>query len=148
MKSVGQVLAVLLFLIPLFIAGVFAFWFYENHYLPSSSFTDGHIEGTNEVKPGSIIRIRFEVTRYRTCAIEIQRLIENLATREEIQLQRVLISFVGTGEPFQQEYRIEVPREIKPGSYKIYNRVRYYCNPLDYIAPRIITSGELPLTVL
>jgi hypothetical protein len=138
--------------VPAVILGMIGYWWLINTFTTSSTWVDARIDGPDRVHPGDPVVVNFTVQRHRTCRLEIQRLIMRVETQQELQLQRVVISFVlddpEDRKPFAANYKVEIDPSLHPGNYHLFNRTRYFCNPLDYISPRIVITNVVPITIV
>jgi len=120
--------------------------------LPSSSFINPHFENNaSTFKPGDQLCLRYTVQRLDHCTLEIARYIEDTIPDGHketlIQSQTQLIT-PGPPRPSGFAPCPLVPAGTPPGRYKLFPRVRYYCNWLDYGWPRITNFPAVEITVV
>lgn len=117
--------------------------------MPSSAFTDPHFEGgISNFRAGDQLCLRYTVERLDTCTLDIKRYLEDESRRETlIQSQTQLIT-PGPPRPSGFAPCPEIPRGMAPGKYKLFPRVRYDCNWLDRVWPRIVNFQAVDIIVV
>lgn len=127
-------------------------WFGVSHILRrSTTFEHPRLEGEQIAAPGSVISISYDVTRYSSCTIEINRIAEyqepGLQFRRQWLLQAVVQTFQGDDVTRPSGYKVQLDPSMPDGRYDVFSRVRYYCDALDYIWPRVIDMPRVRLVV-
>jgi len=120
--------------------------------MPSSSFVDPHFpDGVATFRPGDAVCLKYTVQRLDTCTLEIARYLEDMAPdgpkETLIQSQTQIIT---PGEPRPSGFAPcpTVPRDMMPGRYRLFPRVRYYCNWTDYVKARITNFPAVEIMVI
>jgi len=132
---------------------VFGFWWFENHFQKSTIFENAHIVGPWIVKPGDNISVRYDVTRYKSCKLEIGRFVRRGLDRREVLMQSVVQNIVASPNVRRLSgYDAEIPRGIlNPGetcvSTEVFSKVQYFCNGLDWVSSRVVDMEAVPLVV-
>lgn len=133
--------------------GVFAFWWYQNNFEPSTKFEDAYVAGPWVLKPGDNVSIRYNVTRYKDCKLEIGRFVRRGLDRREVLMQSVVQNIVASPRTKRLSgYDAEIPKGIlNPGESCVFaeafSKVQYFCNGLDYARSRVVDMEPVPLVI-
>lgn len=151
-RVVQRVTANAILMVFLVVVALPMFWFFQNVFTKPTDIVDQVIVSPEPggVFPGSIVTVKFNVIRYRSCNLEISRVLEqDTPFRREIVVQVVVQSIDADDPPFKREsgYSVQVPIETEPGPYWLFSRVRYFCNGLDYLWPRIQRFPRMHLEI-
>jgi hypothetical protein len=106
----------------------------------------GTIVFPTSVKHGESFTVIYDLVRHKSCTLDVARLLEDDEKRETVLVQQFQ-SFEGDDVVRQVSFEIPVPHTIKPGDYLFFSRSRYYCNVLDSILPRYVTTTKVPIHV-
>lgn len=148
--SLLRFLADLAVVTQLFCMAILLYWWGTNTFSPSSRFENPVLQGSSVVQPGDFVTVKYRVVRYRTCTLEINRVVEASSDRREFLLQSIIQPVVVDNPPLERDlsYNVQLPYDLAPGEYKLFTRVRFYCNGLDWLWPRLTTTPKLDLTVV
>ena len=117
--------------------------------MPSSEFTNPHFpDGNHTFQPGQLICLHYTVRRLDSCTLDIKRYLEDEDRKETLIQSQMQLIKPGPPRPSQFTPCPEVPSGMKPGKYKLFPRLRYFCNWLDYGWPRIVDFESVPIIVV
>jgi len=144
-NALGYVVGVILFLFVAYL-GVCA---YENKFQPSTTFQNPRVNGPLDYKAGGVIEIDYEVTRFRSCKLEVSRLVRRKFDYREFQIQFVVQPITADVPPYPRPsyYVAVLPMDLATGQYDVFSRVQYFCNVLDYIIPRLTDMEPVTINV-
>lgn len=125
--------------------GTLMTWWIENTFYPSTKFEGVTVIGPTTLHVGESIQLKYAVTRYRSCKLEIGRYVRRVKDRREVLMQSVTQTVQASDpmEPRPSGYIAEIPKGLlDPGETEVdaevFSRVQYFCNGLDYIIARIV----------
>ena len=124
------------------------YWWFANTFLPTTEMRDPMVDKT-EYTAGDVMEFTAHVYRHRSCRIESRRIMEREDDGREYLVQFVTQEFLADDPVFPRvnTFRIPIPIELRSGRYDIYTRVRYFCNGLDFIIPRFMTTPKVNVYV-
>lgn len=136
---------------PLIAAVMIGYYSFMHFTQPSSLFENPKIEGMGPIHPGDVITVTYDVTRRQNCTIAIDRVATKIdpgmmQDREWI-LQQVTQTFIGDNVTRPSGYKVQLDPAILKGNYRVFSRVRYYCDALDYIWPRVVNMAPVHMVV-
>lgn len=139
------------FAITIFI--LFAYWWIDDSFFPSTMVENERLVTPATIKPGGEIKVDFIERRYRTCSLQIGRYIRRVDRQPflgtaEYQVQLVIKSFNASRGSIPDSYMIAVPAFVPPGDYEVFSRIRYFCDGLDYLRPRVLTTLPISFRVI
>ena len=113
----------------------------QNYTTPASMALSPTIEKT-VYQPGELVTVNYHVVRFKTCTLHINRILVVQSGTTDDPGREYLIATEdrevnGTGNLIPSTYTAKIPESMKSGHYRLLSRVRYYCNPLDYIIPHV-----------
>lgn len=150
------------------------YWWAINTFTLSTHFQNPRVVGPAEYKVGDTIRLAYEVTRYRSCKLEIGRYVRRSKDRREVLMQS-LTQIIPAGNPdiikIDQEgkkyavpdksaprplpsgYVAEIPKGLLNPDEKrvdadVFSRVQYFCNGLDWLWPRMVDMEPVKIVVV
>lgn len=124
-------------------------WIY-NHASTSTDFMNPRIVGDDTVHTGSVIRIEYDIVRYRDCRLDIGRYMERESDGREYLIQFVNQVITADSPPHIRPsgYNAQVPVELTTDRYKVFSRVRYHCSWLDEIDQRTVNMPGVYINVI
>jgi cytochrome c oxidase assembly protein Cox11 len=129
-----------------------ATWWLQDTLVPSTQIELEHLGSPATVKPGATLRVDFTAYRFRTCTLDIWRFIERadqvpVLGYPKYQVQFVVKAVEKTPHPVTDHYTVQIPSMTPPGQYEIFSKIQYFCNGLDYMRSRYLTTRPLFFTV-
>lgn len=148
-----DVITTLTLALMLSVYGIVGYWWVSNITTPSSMVTDERIVSPAVMRAGGILTVDFTEYRYKTCTIQIGRYLRRVDRQPflgviEYLLQPSFKTFTAASKPRADNFSVMIPKTIPSGDYEILSRIRYFCNGLDYLWPRIMTTRPLALKVV
>lgn len=145
--------------VPWACAAIVFYWWIINTFTSSTEFLNPHLvepqskepllASVSNYQPGSLVLVEYDVIRHRDCTLEISRLMQRESDKREFLIQFVTQSVSADVPPFPRPsgYKAKIPEDLPPDTYKLFSRVRYYCNGLDWLWPRFKNMPPVTLTV-
>jgi hypothetical protein len=129
----------------------FAFVAYQNYTNPASMALSPYIE-KKVYHAGDVVTVNYNVIRFKSCTLHINRILISDVSTEDDPGREYLIATEdrevnGTNTLIPSTYSAKIPETMKPGTYQLTSRVRYYCNPLDYILPHMETTQTIQIEI-
>lgn len=93
----------------------------------------------NEIKQGSNIIVQYEVYRYRSCPLKVERVMyDGMGIR--YSLPDYDLASAGDMGPQTLRVKVNIPYGMEKGKSEYRVMVSYYCNPLHYIWPIVVIA--------
>jgi hypothetical protein len=147
--GIMRVFADIMLLIPMACIGFFVYWWVENHFTKATDVSSITTD-KDTYHAGDIVHVTMIVHRYKTCKIELTRVVERPSDRREYVAQLVEQQIIADDPVIDREwsYMFQVPPELRTGDYILFSRVRYLCNGLDYVWPRVVVTPSVLLHII
>lgn len=148
MRRVVQPIQVTAMIIPIFCVGVFVYWWAQNTFTKSTEVSGLQLS-KSEYMAGEIVRADYFVTRHRDCRLEIIRILERVSDKRDVQIQTTTQLVRADDPPIKRPaaFKAQLPIELSSGYYDLYSRVRFFCNGLDYLVPRYMTTPRVRIYI-
>lgn len=143
-------------MVPIGVTIMLAYFGVIHFFSRPTVFEHARMEGPDTVRADAVITINYDVTRRQSCTIVINRVAELKMPKDRAQrinigrqwvLQTLVQTFRGDGFTRPSGYMVQLDTAMPEGRYAVFSRVRYHCDLLDYIWPRVVDMESVMLTV-
>lgn len=134
--------------------GVIGVGYYESHLDgPATTMLNSKIRGPAIFHEGDSIGVEFDTTRYKSCKLEVDRIIKRIDRAsimgdQDHVVDHVTQIFVGDGITRKSFYYADLPNKLNPGKYVIYSSGIYTCNAADKLFSHTIVTDEVPFEIV
>lgn len=125
------------------------YWAISNIFFETVTLLDPHVVTPQPIVAGEEIRVEYIIIRHKACTLVVRSMLERTAGtfkgRQYLLGQRQ-ITFESSPIPFVTGFTAIVPEQLPEdptldeANYDTFNEARYYCNGLDFVIPRYLTT--------
>lgn len=136
--------------------GVVIFWAIQNYINPGFDMIEPRVIGPTRLKNNDVLQVSYKIVRRRDCTLQVTRILQSVSGQfkgRETQLVTVEQSFKADNQIRDIGYAVELPSslpedpDVNENEYDVFNRVRFFCNGLDWLWPRYMTTPRLRITI-